>query len=1068
MTWMIRHGIAPNLLMLALILGGLVMSLVIRKEYMPETTLDSISVSVSYPGAAPSEMESSISAPIEDVLDSIQGIRKVDATIHTGYIRISGELEADANGQKVYQDAQQAVNRISSFPAGMERPRVKLDKKVLDVMEIVVHADTDKFSVKRLAEQVRDRILQSPYITQVSLSGIPKEEIHVEIPQQTLQAYDLTLNQVSSEIKRGVLEQSAGKIKAASGDILVSVDERKYWAEELAQVPIISNNGGDQLLLGDIASVTEGFADEWRIVTYNGRLSARLKIYRVGDQSPTDIAESIREMWPELEAMLPPNSGLAVVDDDASNYQKRLGLLLSNAFVGLILVLIVMSLFLKFKLAFWVVVGIPSSFLGAILLMPLFDISINMVSMFGFIIALGIVVDDAIIAGENIYSHVQEGMSYVDASIQGAKEVAKPLTFAILTNIVAFLPLLLLPGSMKLLFGAIPVVVVLCFLISWVEALFILPAHLAHINDKDPNRLTKIFNAMQERCSASLAYFIFNVYSPFLKKCLRWPSLTIGIGTAILLIVLAHAFSGKMGFSLYPRLDSRWIKASFEISESEPLEKAIALRDALESSADEMLKSRSMENILVAKRSSITDTGVEVALLLVPSEERAFSSNDIKEWWREDSGYLNRQGKLRFSGARRGSSELADASLTMELRHNDTSQLQAAGKDAISFLNKIDNVVATVNSMEAGKPQWKLTLNENGRALGLDASDLASQMRSSLYGSRAQRQHRLRSEVITLVRLPKEEREKANDIENLMIRTQGGGYAPLGTVANIEKIYAPARIVRQKGLRVEKIGAEILPEEAIPAVQQAVKEELVSELQGRYPGLIISFGGEQEEIAESVSSLELGTGFALTAIYILLAIAFKSYGQPLLIMAVIPFGAVGAILGHMLLGYGLSVVSLMGMLALAGVVVNDSLILVEYANQQREKGAQALQAIILACQRRFRPIILTTLTTFGGLAPMVFETSRQAQFVVPMAVSLGFGILFTTFICLLFLPALYIVFNKDKIKVKAELGEPLASDNGVEPIAPMVAINQPSSLTNGGVNYPEKSALNKPISEPAA
>ena len=1015
MTWMIRHGIAPNLLMLALILGGLVMSLVIRKEYMPETTLDRISVSVAYPGAAPSEMEASISAPIEDVLSNVQGIRRVDAYIYTGYIRLFGELEADANAQKVYQDAQQAVNRISSFPDGMEKPRVNLDKRVMDVMEIVIHADIDKFSVKRLAEQVRDRILQSPYITQVSLSGLPREEIHVEIPQRTLQAYNLNLNQVSSLIKRNVLEQSAGKIKADAGDILVSVDQRKYWADELSKVPVISSDDGDQLLLGDIAEVSEGFADERLIVTYDGQLSARVRVYRVGDQSPSDIARSIREMWPELEAMLPPNSGLAVVDDDASNYQKRLGLLLSNAFIGLLLVFVVMSLFLKFKLAFWVVVGIPSSFLGAILLMPSFDISINMVSMFGFIIALGIVVDDAIIAGENIYSHMQEGMSYFDAAIQGAKEVAKPLTFAILTNIVAFLPLLLLPGTMKLLFGAIPVVVVLCFIISWIEALFILPSHLAHINDKKPGKVAQKFNKLQTACSSWLHHFIHQKYTPVLEKCLKWPGLTIAISVTCLVLVLSYAFSGKMGFGLYPKMDGRWVKASFEISESEPLEKAIDLREKLEKSAVRMLQEHDAEDVLVSTRSIISDTGVEVALLLVESEEREYSSREIKEWWRESAEALNKQGKLRFSGARRGSSELADSSLTIELRHSDSDALMAASQDAIAFLNKIDTVVATVNSMEAGKPQWKLTLNENGRALGLDASDLASQMRSSLYGARAQRQHRLRNEVTTLVRLPKDEREKANDIESLLIQTKGGGYAPLGSVADIEKIYAPSRIIRRKGQRIEKIGAEILPEEAIPSVQKAVKDELVAELEGRYPGILIVFAGEQEEIAESVSSLELGTGFALTAIYILLAIAFRSYGQPLLIMAVIPFGAVGAILGHMVLGYGLSVVSLMGMLALAGVVVNDSLILVEYANIQRAKGIKAFEAITLACQRRFRPIILTTLTTFGGLAPMVFETSRQAQFVVPMAVSLGFGILFTTFICLLMLPSLYIAFNKDKV-----------------------------------------------------
>ncbi len=1012
-TWMVRHGIAPHLLMFALLVGGLVMSLVIRKEYMPDASLDRVSVLVRYNGAAPSEIEASIAAPVEDTVINVQGIKRVQARIGTGYMLLTGDLEAKANAQKVLQDVQQEVGRIASFPEGIEKPRVRLDNRVLDVMEIVLHGDMDKSSLKRLAEQVRGRMLQSPYISQVDIQGVPSEQIHVEIPQRTLQNYDLSLNQVSSIIKRSVLERSAGKIKSAEGDILVSIDERTYWAQELAKTPLITNDEGVQLLLGDIADVKEGFADERKLVTYDGQLSARIKVYRVGDQSPSDIADALDDMWPELDSMMAPNAGLAVVDDDAKSYQKRLSLLLKNAVIGLLLVFVVMSLFLKFKLAFWVVVGIPSSFLGAILFLPSYDVSINMVSMFGFIIALGIVVDDAIIAGENIYSHMQQGMSYFDAAIQGAKEVAKPLTFAILTNIVAFLPLLLLPGKMKLLFGAIPIVVVLCFIISWVEALFIMPSHLARIDDTHPNKITVFFNKIQHRCSGGLHKFIYHIYSPFLAKCLKWPSLVIAISLCILLLVLGHAFSGKMGFSLYPKTDGRWVKASYQISENDPMEKAIYLRETLENSAKDMLKEYKAEHVVVSIRSVITDVGVEVGLLLVPSEEREFSSRQIKAWWAEQSRELRKQGKLRFSGARRGSSDMAEASLTIEIRHPDTAVLKAASKDITDFLDTIETVSATVNSMEEGKPQWKLTLNENGRALGLDPSDLASQMRAALYGARAQRQQRLSNDVITLVRLPREERERANDIETLMIRTQGGGYAPLGSVADINKVYAPSRIVRRDGQRIEKLGADIPDEEAIPAVQQAVREQLVPELAGRYPALKLVFAGDQEEIAESVSSLELGTGFALTAIYILLAIAFRSYGQPLLVMAVIPFGAVGAILGHLLLGYGLSVVSLMGMLALSGIVVNDSLILVEYANQQKAKGATSFDAIMLACQRRFRPIILTTLTTFGGLAPMVFETSRQAQFVVPMAVSLGFGIIFTTFICLLMLPSLYIAFNQN-------------------------------------------------------
>ncbi len=1013
-TWMIKHGIAPHLLMLALLFGGIVMSLVIRKEYMPETTLDRISVKVYYPGSSPAELESSVVMPIESALSGLPGISKLHTYIRSGKVGIYGDLEAGANAQKIYQDAQQAVNRISSFPDGMENPYVNLDTRIVDVMEIVVHADMDKYTVKRLTEQIRGRLLQSPYISQVKLRGIPSEEIHVEIPQHTLQAYNLSLDKVSSLIKRGVLEKSAGKIKAQGGDILVSVDEREFWAQELAKVPVYSSSEGDQLLLGDIAEVSEGFADERLLVTYNGQLSARLSIYRMGEQTPNQIADAVEQMWPELQALLPPNAGMAIVDSDAKNYKKRLGLLLNNAFLGLLLVLCLMSLFLQFKLAFWVVAGIPSAFLGAILFLPSFDVSINMVSMFGFIIALGIVVDDAIIAGENIFSHIQDGMSYHDAAIQGAKEVAKPLTFAILTNIVAFLPLLLLPGFMKLLFGAIPIVVVLCFLVSWVEALFILPSHLANIKEKKPNFFEQKLQYLQKHCDAGLQFFIRQHYIPFLKKTLAWPGLTLALAFMSFMLVMSYAYSGKMGFSLYPKMDGRWVKASYEISESTPIEQAIVHRESLIATSKAMLEDKGIGDILVSTRSYISDVGVEVALLLVESEEREVNTEQVRKWWREHSEHLPQRDKLKFSAARRGSSTVSESSLTLELKHSDSQVLMAATQDASELLALTENVVATINGMEDGKPQWKLKLNENGRSLGLDASDLAAQMRSALYGARAQRQHRLGNQVTTLVRLPQNEREAANDIENLMIKTATGGYAPLGSVATIEKILAPARITRRKGQRVEKVGAEILPEEAIPAVISTVKSDIIPELQGRYPGLKVGFGGDQEQIAESVSRLELGTGFALAAIYILLAIAFRSYGQPLLIMAIIPFGAVGAILGHMILGLGLSVVSLMGMLALAGVVVNDSLILIEYANGQLAQGESPYKAILQACQRRFRPILLTTLTTFGGLAPMVFETSQQAQFIVPMAVSLGFGILFTTVVCLLVLPALFIVFNRDK------------------------------------------------------
>ncbi|AAZ26221.1 efflux RND transporter permease subunit [Colwellia psychrerythraea] len=1032
-AWMINHGIAPNLLMLLLIVGGLVMSFIIRKEYMPDVTLDRVGIVINYPGASPDEIESAIALPIEAIITPLEGIKEVKTIIRTGRLFIRAELEGSDNAQKIFQDVQQAITRINTFPTEMDKPRIFLASKVRDVMEIVVHGDLDAIGIKRLSEEIRDRILQSVDISKVTLHGTAKEEIHIDISQHMLNSLQTDLSTIAKKISLLTKEQSTGTIKSNSGNILVKVDERLLWADEFAQLSIMPDKNGGALQLKDVAKITEGFADSKSMITFDGQLAASLRIYRVGEQSPDKIGKAIEAMWPELEALLPPTAGLTIIDDDAKNYQKRLSLLLKNAFFGLLLVLFFMSLFLDFRLAFWVVAGIPSAFLGAILFLPSFGISINMVSMFGFIIALGIVVDDAIIAGENIYTHMQEGMPFSSAAQLGAQEVAKPLTFAILTNIIAFIPLLFLPGFMKLMFGAIPVVVILCFVISWLEALFILPAHLARINQKTTktpgnNILSKsayyfsfAMQKAQQNFDKALESFIQHPYLSVLKKCLSWPALTLSIASLILLWVLGYAFSGKMGFSLMPKMEGRWVKASIVLPEDFTLMQMNKVKDKLESNAKEMLSKNEIEQAVISIRSEIFENTLEVGLLLVDSEEREISSVDIKSLWREQSKLLGKQslnnlGKLRFGSARKNSNSQIEASITLELRHNDTNVLSNAAIAAQNYLQSDQQsgqyITSITNSMEQGNPQWSLTLNENGQSLGFNGSDVAKQLRSSLYGARVTRQHRGQNEVTVLVRLPLRERQSSGDIENLLISTGDGGFVPLNEIANISKTYSPATIKRYKNQRIEQLYIEVEDETKTPQVNDFIHQQLTLRLTRQFAGLKVSMSGDQKEIAQSVSKLELGTLFALTGIYILLAIAFKSYLQPLLIMAIIPFGAVGAILGHLLLGFGLSIVSLMGMLALAGVVINDSLIMVEYANKQVTQGHKPKQAIINAGMRRFRPILLTTLTTFGGLAPMVFETSRQAQFIVPMAVSLGFGILFTTFICLLVLPCLYLITSE--------------------------------------------------------
>ncbi|MCD8520855.1 MAG: efflux RND transporter permease subunit [Saccharospirillaceae bacterium] len=1013
-AWMARHGVAPNLLMAFLIIGGFLMSLNIRKEFIPSYEADMVIVSVGYAGATPSEMEQGVILPIENELSGIDGLKEIVSTATQGSAQITAELENGVDRQQAYQDIQQAVNRISTFPAQMERPLVKIASRSIDVIELALFGPLDAFGLKRLGEQIKDQLLESPDITKVELRGINDEEIHVEISQNDLQRYGLKLSDVAAIIGNNAIEQSAGSVKTGGGDILVTLDDRLYWAEEFRQLPLVSDASGVQLRLGDVAQVRDGFSDSNREITYNGQTSMSFKIYRAESQTPLTVVEAVYKKLEEIRPQLPPGMSLIITDDDGETYKQRVGLLLKNAVVGLILVMVLLSLFLEYRLAFWVTMGIPTAFMGAMLLLPGWDMSINMISMFAFIVALGIVVDDAIIAGENIYEHMQKGMPFMDAAIFGAKEVAMPLAFAILTNVAAFLPLLALPGMMGKLFIAIPIVVISCFMISWLEALFILPAHLGRMKKRDVLHEPHWLDRLQQRVDKGLHRFIQTRYLPLLDKSLRAPGFTLAIAVAIAMIVLAWPMSGRMGFSMFPRLEGEFAVAKVEMPPNAPLHEMQQVRDLLEARLKEVVDPVEAQGkpLVVSVEGDIENATIEIQARLVDTEFRPLSSNEVVKRWREAIGEIPGIRSLTFD-AERGGGPSGGAGLTVELRGSNTELLATASAELGDFMRQLSGVKDVASSFTNGKPQWDVELNERGRSLGLEADAVAQQIRAALYGARALRQQRERNEVTVLVRLPNEEREFSADIERLMILTPQGGYVPLADVAILHKELSPASISRRDGRQVVNVTAEVEPREQIPAVMTVLREEIFADLRAKYPTLDFDFRGSQADTQESMSSLQLYGFFSMLLIYVLLAIPFRSYSQPLLIMAVIPFGAVGAILGHLLLGYSMSIMSIMGIVALAGVVVNDSLILIDYANRRRlEAGLSALEAVREAGIRRFRPILLTTLTTFGGLSPMVFETSRQAQFITPMAVSLGFGILFTTFICLLILPALYVALDR--------------------------------------------------------
>ncbi|MGD9342623.1 MAG: efflux RND transporter permease subunit [Desulfuromonadales bacterium] len=1016
LAWMVYNRITPNLLMFVLLAGGLLVSGQIKKEVFPDFELDRISIRVAYPGSSPEEVEQGIILAIEEAVRGIEGIKEMTSTAAEGSGSVSIELHTDADQQKSYQDVRQEVDRIRTFPEDAEDPQVSLQTRRREVLSLLIYGNTTERALREAAEQVRDRLLQDPGISQIDLSGARDLEIHVDVPQERLRAYDLTLDRVAQIINTASTEIPGGTIETGGGDILLRVTDRRDWAREFARIPIISTAEGTVIYLEDIATVRETFEDSDRFATYNGQRSIGLKVFRVGNQTPIGVSRAVRDAMTQIEADLPNGIEWDINRDRSEIYEQRLNLLLKNAFIGLVLVLLLLGVFLEFKLAFWVTMGIPISFLGGLMFLPATGVSINIISMFAFIVALGIVVDDAIVAGENIYEYRKRGYDFTKAAVIGARTVMIPITFAILTNIVAFLPLYFVPGFMGKIWKAIPVVVITVFIISWVEALLILPCHLAHTRSDPTSRLTARLHAWQQRFSNGLARFIENRYRPVLEMCIRWRWMTVAVGLAILMFVTSYALSGRIGMILMPRVESDRAVVTAVLPAGSPVEDARMIRDRLISGMAEVASANGGSQLLQGIFALVNESSVEIVAYLQPPGVRPLDTGSVTNLWREEVGPILGLESLRYESDRGGPG--GGAALTVELSHRNTDTLERASATLAERLAEFANVKDIDDGFTPGKQQLDFRITANGESLGLTSREIARQVRNAFSGNEALRQQRGRNEVTVRVRLPEDERNTEHSIENLMIRTPAGTFVPLFEVASVERGRAFTSINRRDARRTVTVSADVEPISETGQVQATLNSDILPAMVRDFPGLTYGYEGRQARLKESTGGLKTGFLLAMAAIYFLLAIPFRSYLQPLIVMLAIPFGIVGAVLGHLIMGYSLSLMSMMGMVALAGVVVNDSLVLVDYANRQRLEGHSAFASVSAASTRRFRPVILTTLTTFGGLTPMIFETSRQARFLIPMALSLGFGILFATLITLLLVPSLYLMLEDSVATLK--------------------------------------------------
>jgi multidrug efflux pump subunit AcrB len=1026
-SWMAGHSVTANLLMLVLLVGGLIFSLKIKKEVFPDYELDMVNITVPYPGASPEEIERGIILAIEEAILDLEGIKKVTSSAKEGVAQITAEIHEGEDIQAIAQDIKNEVDRITSFPEEAEEPQVVIAKRKRFVVSLALYGNESERVLRELAEVVRDRLLQDPAITQVELVGIRPLEISIEIPQNNLRTYNLTLGEVAQRIRQASVELPGGAIKSERGDVLLRVKERRDYGREFAQIPIVTTQDGTRVLLEDIATIRDGFEETDNFATYNGKQAVLIEVYRVGDQTPTSVSQAVREQLAIINSqILPKGVTLESRYDRSDIYQQRMDLLLNNGYLGLGLVFILLAVFLEARLAFWVSLGIPISFLGSLMILPVFGISVNLVSLFAFIVTLGIVVDDAIVVGENIYYQHQMGLSWLEAAVTGAREIAMPVTFSVLTNMVAFLPMLFIPGFMGKVFKQIPIVVISVFSISLIESLFILPAHIGHHKGRTRSGVFGWLHESQQRFSRFFSRMVQTRYGPLLDLALHYRYVTFSIGIAVLLITGGYIKSGRMGFELFPKVESDYAQVTAVLPFGTAFQKTAKVQERLVSAAQKVVAENGGDTLGEGIFAVITGNQAEVRLYLTPPGERPISTARVTELWRTGVGIIPGLESIKFESDAGGPG--SGAAISVELSHRDVRVLERASADLAEALAPYPEVADIDDGFSPGKHQLDFRMTPDGRSLGLTSQEVARQVRHAYYGAEALRQQRGRNEVKVMVRLPRDERASEYNLEEMILRTPGGSEIPLREAVNVKRGRAYTTIDHRDGRRIVTVTADVRPRSKAGLILRSVKSEILPDLQRKYPGLTYSFEGRQADTRDSTQSLLRGLMMALLVIYAMLAVPFNSYIQPIIIMISIPFGIVGAVIGHLLMGYSLSVMSLFGVVALSGVVVNDSLVLIDFANRKQKAGFDRHRAVREAGIHRFRPILLTSLTTFGGLAPMIFETSRQAKFLIPMAVSLGFGIMFATLITLLLVPTLYLIVD--------DIGKLLSADRLSDQPAP--------------------------------
>jgi len=1029
-AFMAGNPIAANLLMAFFLFAGLFAAGDLVQETLPDASLELVQVVVPYPGAAPEEVQRAIVRKIEEEIGSVDGVQRIETSAAEGLGSLIAEFKTGTDIGRALNDVKARVDRIPSFPAGAERPEVREVTNRQSVIRLLVHGDVPERVLKEMAYRIEDGIALLPEVSYVETSGVRDYEISIEVPSNRLRALGLTLEDIANAVRRGSLELSAGKISTGEEEIRVRTIGQNYDQYDFEEIIVLTRPDGTSLRVGDIADLRDGFADTELISRFNGNRAVRVDVSRTADEQVLEISEAVRAyLASEVIPTLPAGVGVEIWRDDTTLVGSRLALLFENGLLGLVLVFLGLALFLEIRLALWVAAGLVVSLVGTLWVMRILGISINMFSMLALVLALGIVVDDAIVVGENIFAERKKGRGGLATAIRGTRRISGPVIFSVLTSITAFCALLAVPGPSGKMMRSIPVVVVIILCISLVESLLILPRHLSHLPPHGTRATTAVgrwLARIQGAVDRGLKRLVDGPLDRGLRLATDHPGIVLAGSTAAIVLSLTLVSSGFIRVEFLPQVEGDVVAANFELPTGTPGERTAEVGARLEA-AGHVAAARLSEGRLegdVSARWKTTVTVGEPAELYnplrgdrttpprghvgavqfaLPDAGGDVTASDFERAWREEAGTLPGVKSLVYSS---GVLELA-LPVHMELFHPDPVTLGRIAEDFVAALSNVDGVFGIRSNRDDGFRELQLELKPQARTLGLTLDDLARQVRSAFFGSEALRVLRGREDMRVYVRLPAAERNSVADIERYNVRTAQGSEVPLGQVASAHFTRSSTAIHTVDGQRVIAVTAGV--DSRVTNAQQVnatLEREILVPLAADNPGFSYAFGGEQRQQRQTVEALSGSVIIVFMIMFALLAIPFGSYTQPLIVMAAIPLGFVGAILGHLLLGLSFGFMSIQGLVGCFGVVVNDSLVMINFINEKRDGGLEVREAIIVGTKARVRAILLTSVTTFLGVAPLVFQTDPAAQHLVPVAAALAFGVLVATPLLMLVVPAL--------------------------------------------------------------